>query len=417
MARDLRLFYFFRLLATSYLWVPVSVLFPESRGLGFDQVMMLSALYSLVVVLMELPTGALADRIGRRHSMLGAALTMVASGIVAYFAHGFTMFALATVLSAISMALCSGADSAYLFDLLHEHGRGHEYPRRESIASAWHQAGLAMACLAGGLLAEIDLALPYLATSGVGVLACVVALLMRAERQPGRPARIDSARDEMRLYMHHMARSIREVGKSRILAWVIAYSAVVFVLVRSTEYLYQPYLEARGFSIAEIGFVFAGLYLLSSFVAHRVDALRHRLGEEALVYGLLGLLSSSFFLLDQLHGEWAPLAMLAVQAVAIGLYSPLVKTMLNRQISDSSRRATILSVESIARRMAKGLFSPVFGYVGASSAMYLCGGIGLAGFLILALFAVRIVAPLGRLPEATQAPHPPGNDSGKSGLA
>jgi MFS family permease len=400
-ARDLRLFYLFRLLATSYLWVPVSVLFPQSRGLGFDEVMLLSAIYSVVVILIEVPTGALADRIGRRQSMLFGALAMVFSGISAYFAHSFSAFAVATVLAAVSMALCSGADSAYLFDLLHAHGRSHEYPQREGTASAWHQVGLAMACLAGGLLGEIDLALPYLVTAGVSAASVVVALCMRPERHTSTGE--SSAGDEMRGYLSHMGRSLRDVASSRVLAWVIGYSAVVFVLVRSTEYLYQPYLDERGFSVSEIGFIFAVLYALASFMSHHVDRLRRLLGEETLVYGLLLLLSTSFLLLESMHGDWAPLVMLAVQAVAVGLYSPLAKTLLNRQITDSSRRATILSVESIARRAAKGLFSPVAGYVGAASAMYLCGSIGLIGLVILAAFAGRMVPTLGRLQDAPPA--------------
>ena len=396
MARDLRLFYLFRLLATSYLWIPVSVLFPQSRGLGFDQVMILSAIYSVVVILVEVPTGALADRIGRRHSMLAGSLAMVLSGITAYMAHSFFEFAVAYVLAAISMALCSGADSAYLFDLLHERGRSHEYPRRESAASASHQIGSALACAAGGLLGEIDLALPYLVTTGVAMGAFVVALMLRPERRP--PPREQSIGQEMRVYMRHMARSVRDVSLSRGLAWIIAYSAVVFVLVRSTEYLYQPYLDERGFSVSTIGFIFAGSFMLASFVAHRAHVLRRWLGEEFLVYGLLGMLSVSFILLNQLHGEWGPLMMFAVQAVAIGLYSPLVKTMLNREITDSSRRATILSVESIARRGAKGVFSPIAGYMGASAAIYLCGGIGIVGFALLAVFATRRTPTLGKLP-------------------
>jgi hypothetical protein len=103
--------------------------------------------------------------------------------------------------------------------------------------------------------------------------------------------------------------------------------------------------------------------------------------------------------------------MLAVQAVAIGMYSPLVKTMLNRQITDSSRRATILSIESIARRTAKGLFSPVAGYMGATSAMYLCGGIGFVGFVVLAVVAAKMVPALGRLPETPRPPGESGTDS------
>jgi hypothetical protein len=222
----------------------------------------------------------------------------------------------------------------------------------------------------------------------------VIVLSMRPERAT--PVR-ESASEGVREYLRLMGQSLGQVARSRMLAWVIGYSAIVFVLVRSGEYLYQPYLDERGFSVSEIGFTFAGLSLLASFAAHRGDALRRLFGEDTLVYGLLALLSLSFLLLEQLHGDIAPLCMLAVQAVAIGVYSPLVKTMLNRQIHDSNRRATILSVESIARRMAKGLFAPVAGYVGASSAMYLCGGIGVAGLVLLMALSARMVPTMGRL--------------------
>src|SRR5690606_24760060 len=126
MAGNLRRFYLFRLLATSYLWVPVFYHFMTSRGLGFDEIMLLAAIYSGVVILVEIPTGALADRIGRRTSMMAGALAMVVSCLIAYSAHSFAVFVVAEVFAAVSMSLCSGADSAYLFDLLHANGRGDE---------------------------------------------------------------------------------------------------------------------------------------------------------------------------------------------------------------------------------------------------------------------------------------------------
>lgn len=402
MARDLRLFYLFRLLATSYLWVPIFVHFMISRGLGFDEIMLLAAIYSGVVILVEIPTGALADRIGRRQSMMAGALAMVGSCIIAYFAHSLPVFVAAEILAAISMSLCSGADSAYLFDLLQENDCGHEYPQREGTASAWHQAGSAAAFAAGGLLGEIDLALPYLVTAGVAVAAFVVALFMRDERRPT-PRPRQPAGAELREYLRHMGTSLREVRLNRKLVWIIAYSAVVFVLLRATVFLYQPYLDVRGFGIAETGFIFAGVYLLASCVAHRGYALRRWLGEETLLWGLLGTLAVSFVLLNQFQGQWA-LCMLAVQAVANGLYSPLVKPILNRQISNSDRRATVLSIESIARRGAMGFFSPVAGLYGASSAIYLCGAVGLVGMVLLALMIQH--APR-RAAEPKQAPGEP----------
>jgi MFS family permease len=388
MARDLRLFYVFRLLATSYLWVPVSFFFALSRGLTWNQFIVLGAIYSGVVIFVEIPTGAFADRIGRRHSMMAGTLAMVASCVVAYFAYSFPVFVVAAVLAGVSMSLCSGADSAYLFDLLDDNGRGDEYVHHETRASAWHLAGLTMAFAAGGMLAEVDLALPYLATAGVSAAAFFVALGMRGERKAIAARVRKPAREEAREYFQHMRESLGDVRHNRALAWVLAYSAVVFSLLKATEYLYQPFLKAHHFGYAEIGFIFAGVYLVATFVAHQVNSIRHSHGEDILAWGLLATLGLSFLLLNRVRNEWIILLLL-VQAIALGVYSPLVKPLLNREISSSDRRATVLSLESMAKRIViiGVVFAPIAGYHTPSTALYWCGGVGLAGFALLGLFA------------------------------
>src|SRR5688572_11745078 len=182
MAKNLRLFYLFRMLATSYLWVPIFVPFMMSRGLSFRDIMVLAGVFSAVVIVVEIPTGAFADRIGRRTSMMLGALMMAGSCLIAYQAHSFGEFMISEMLAAVSMSLCSGADSAYLFDLLAENGVAHEYGRRESTASAWHMGGSAAAYAGGGFLAEIDLALPYLVTAAVALCAFATALALGDDR-------------------------------------------------------------------------------------------------------------------------------------------------------------------------------------------------------------------------------------------
>ncbi|RMH44813.1 MAG: MFS transporter [Deltaproteobacteria bacterium] len=387
MARDLRLFYLFRLLATSYLWVPIFVYFFESRGLQWSEISILGAIYCGVVILVEIPTGAFADRIGRRRSMMAGTLAMVAACVTAYFAHGFAAFAIAEVLAATSMSLCSGADSAYLFDLLVDNGRADEYAHHEGRASAWHFAGQTLAFAAGGVLAEIDLALPYLATAAVSAAAFGVALLMDGERAAivSRPLR--PAREEARAYFRHMRESLRAARSNRALLWVIGYAAVVFALLKAIAYLYQPLLKAQSFGYAEVGFIFAGVYAVASFVAHQADALRRQYGEDVLVWGVLIALAGSFLLLGQVRSEWV-MMLLLVQAIATGLYSPLVKPLLNRQIASSDHRATVLSIESIAKRsfMIGAVFLPIAASYGPAAALYWCGGVGLAGFAVLAAF-------------------------------
>ncbi|MGN6108322.1 MAG: MFS transporter, partial [Kofleriaceae bacterium] len=254
--RDLALFYAFRLLATSYLFVPIFMLFQAERGLSFFERLALGGLYSAVIILVEVPTGVFADRIGRRRSMLLGALTMAVGCLLAARAERFASFAIAECLAALSMALCSGADSAYLYDLLAERGCSGEYPRRESTASAWHLIGSAVAFAGGGLLGEIDLALPYLVTAAVASVAALIACAMRDDSPPRLAP--PSARAAVRAWGREMSGALAEVARNGRLAWLIGYSAVAFALLRATIYVYQPYLTERGLGTLEIGVLFAG---------------------------------------------------------------------------------------------------------------------------------------------------------------
>jgi hypothetical protein len=77
------------------------------------------------------------------------------------------------------------------------------------------------------------------------------------------------------------------------------------------------------------------------------------------------------------------LALLLVQAIATGMASPLIKPIVNREITDASRRAATLSVESMARRCAMGVFAPLVGLYGEADVMLLCGVVGLVGLAFL----------------------------------
>jgi len=386
--RNLRLFYAFRLLATSYLFVPIFMLFQEERGLSYFERLALGAIYSAVIIVVEVPTGVFADRVGRRRSMLLGALAMVGASLAAARANGFAEFAIAESLAALSMALCSGADSAYLYDLLVAHDRTHEYRRRESAASAWHLFGSALAFAGGGMLAQVHLALPYLATAGVAAVAAVLACLLDEERPAH--ARAAGAARAAPAWWHQVIGALAEVARNGRLAWLVGYSAVVFALLRATIYVYQPYLAERGLDTLEIGFLFAGVNLIAAVVAFRTYQLRAQTGDDRLLWGLLAVLAISFVLLANAgSGPWM-LVLLVVQAVASGLYSPLTKPLLNREIADSSSRAAVLSVESMGRRAAIGLFAPFVGLYGQTDVMLFCGAVGIVGLALLAVARLRL---------------------------
>ena len=383
LSRDLRLFHVYRLLSTSYLFLPVLVTFFVGRGLDFTHLALLNTVYALTAIVFEVPTGALADRFGRCRAMMLGSLLMAIGCVVDYGGRDFWTFALGEGLLALGMTLTSGADSAYLYDLLLANGREHEYRRHEGSATAAKLLGAAAALVAGGFIGKSAPAATYAATACVCAAAALVAMMMR---EP------PFARDDDSDFVHGMAHAARAVVARPPLRFAVGFSVLMFTLLRMGIYLYPTYLGGAGLDTAWVGVVLALLSVIGAAGAQRIEAVRRRVGEARLVWGLPLALAASYVVLGRWFAVWG-IALLAVQSVANGLYSPFSKELLNREIADSGQRATVLSVESMARRLAFGAFAPVAGVLidahGLPAGFYLCAGAGLVGGALLVASGVR----------------------------
>lgn len=395
--RNLRLFLVYRFLSTSYLFAPVFLLFFAARGLSITEITLLNTVYCATLLALEIPTGTLADRWGRKRAMVLGSLAMAGGALIDWWGHSFLAFALGEGLLALGMALTSGSDSAYLYDLLRDAGRADEYRRREGSASAAKLIGAALAMAAGGWLGGVSFSSTYLATAIVCLAATLVAMLL--DEPPVRSQR-------QRPVLRHMGASLRAVGRHPPLLFAVLFSTLAFTLLRMGMYFYQPYLTRTGLDIGGVGAVMAVLSLAAAWGAHRVDRLRSWTGERLLVWSMPALLTVTYLVLAGWCAHWGMLLML-LQSALNGIYSPLSKEMLNREIGDSGQRATILSVESMMRRGLFGLFAPLVGLVidwqGMGAGLLVCASLGAVGTAWLGIRRVKPEAVVVPLP----ARHPP----------
>src|SRR5262245_24552846 len=313
------------------------VLFFSTRLLDFTDNALPNTVYAVTAIVCEVPTGQLADRFGRRRAMIWGALMMAAGCMVDAHGRSFWAFALGEGLLALGMTLSSGADSAYLFDLLRSAGREHEYRRREGSATAAKLVGMAAALALGGLLGAHHLEDTYLVSAGVCALAAGIAFAMRE-----RPY----LREDDAGFWRATAHAAVAVLRLRTLRFAVFFSVLVFTLLRMGLYLHPAYLEAARFDVAWIGLAMAGLSIAGALGAQRIETVRRLVGESPLVWGLPLVLALSYLGLGSWFAAWG-LALLAIQSIANGVYSPFSKELLNREIADSGQRATILSVESM----------------------------------------------------------------------
>ena len=393
MARTLWLYNLYRALCTAHLHRPFYVFVFLDRGLSMAQIVMLHMIFSAAVITLEVPTGAWADRLGRRLSMGLGALLMAAASVGYFLAPGFAGIAVCEFIFAAGLTLTSGADSAYLYDQLRAAGRADEYLRREATASGAKYIGLGVAAAAGGLLVHfVDIRATFLVTAAVSFCAFLLTLFFPATHDP---ARWSSAPNEPRI-TERITEAVSAIRRNRALLWVILYSSLIFVLIRVSDTLYQPVLRNQGFDMVGIGLAFAGLSFVAAMAALRLGRASWERWQTPLLWAMPILLATCYVFVS-MFGPVVAIALMVPHFVVTGVYSPVVKTIINEQLTDSGVRATVLSAESAVKRVVVlgvtfvlGLifeFSRSGGDQGVPSdrslrpALLLCGAIALLALL------------------------------------
>jgi len=426
MARTLWLYNLYRALCTAHLHKAVFVFVFLARGLSMAEILLLQTIFTGAAFALEVPTGAWADRLGRRRSMrLGSLLMAVAS--VGYFvAPGFAALALCEFTFAAGLTLTSGADSAYLYDQLEAAGRAREYLRREAAANAAKYVGLGVAAAAGGLLAFVRSPdATFLVTAVTCAGAFGVTFFFPATHRSGHSRSAASASRSPGL-VRGMRQGLGTIRRSPALCWVLAYSALLFTLVILSGTLFQPVLKNQGFNFLGIGLVFAGLNFVGAASALRLGRATWSRWQEPILWLLPALLVFCYLFMGLL-GPLMVVGLMIGHYVVTGVYSPVVKTLINEEVSDSGVRATVLSAESAAKRLVllavAPLLSLVFKLTGTGDAgtapsavamrpvLLVCSG--LAGLAFVAQYfyqrhrrAQRVAADVRGVPETSRIDRP-----------
>src|SRR5438105_15378950 len=164
-------------LSASLIW-GINTLFLLHAGLSIFEVFVANAAFTAAMALFEVPTGVVADTRGRRASFLLSELTL-AVGTLAYVGvaaihGGLLLFCLAGMILGLGYTFYSGAVEAWLVDALKATGYREELDRVFAQASIVSSVAMIVGTLGGGLLGQINLAVPYLARTALVLIAFAV---------------------------------------------------------------------------------------------------------------------------------------------------------------------------------------------------------------------------------------------------
>ena len=374
---NVRLFIIFRVLFNARFYYPVfSILFLDF-GLTLSQFAILNAVWAATIVLCEVPSGALADTIGRRNLLVFAGSLMVMEVALWAFVPRenlsvlFWVFVLNRILSGMAEAAASGADEALAYDSLTQQGNSEDWGRVLERQIQFQSAGFVIAMTLGGVLydpellqrladifgfqlaisRETSLRLPIYFTLATALLTLLTTVRMR-EVVGGESRSQASGKQTIRAAFQLVWQAGRWIFRSpfvvALLLFGLLYDSVIrMILTMASQYyriieIPEGAFGLLGSALAMFGFVIPGL-------ARRLSEARSPLFNLLLSAGgiLLGLIGMSFV------WPWAgvlPALLLFANLYLVGFF---LSYYLN-QATSSEQRATVLSFKGLFLNLGYG---------------------------------------------------------------
>lgn len=369
------------------LLVPVLVLLPLERGLTLTQVGLAASLQGLVVLGLELPTGGLADSLGRRAVLLLAGVVGAASIGVLLVAHSFTAFAAAFALQGAYRALDSGPLEAWYVDASLAADPEARIEHGLSGAGVVLGAAVSAGALAGGGLITLGdlgrfdaLEVPVVASLVVSAAGLVAVAVLMTEIRAAKGLR--GAVRAAVAAPGAVAEGLRLLRRSRVLLAIVAVELFWGFGMATFEGLFPVRLsEILGDAdraAAITGPASSAAWLVSAAGAACVPWLGRRIGlasSAALLRVLQGLAVATMGLFGGVVGVVA--GYLTCYAIH-GASNPAHMTLLHRQV-DGPHRATVVSINSMVAQPAGAIglivLTAVADGTSISAAMFLGGAV------------------------------------------
>lgn len=349
-------------------------LFWEERGMTIPMVVMTEILFAVTIVLLEVPTGIIADKWGRKRMIVLSAVLGCLEFLILVYATEFWHFAVVVFLAAIGSSAASGAENALLYDSLMQDGREASFEKYIGRMNAVDIVSVMLAALSGSLLAgkfgfEFNYWLSFIGM----IIASVLTLLLKE------PSRQVAEEEEAVPFRTYLTESFRFFRQNPGVYVVMMAGMAIGAAITYVDEFWQLYLERVNIPVAAFGLFSAGLFVIrlpGNLLAYK---LKDRLSLQTIIVTVT-LLSAAGYAYAAWAKDFSGIAALFLVCLIAGIMEPLASGYMHHRI-DSTMRATIDSFQSLALNAALIVVGAGFGYF--SSKLDLVGG-----FAFLAAFCL-----------------------------
>lgn len=326
------------------------------KGYSLLQIGLLESVFHVTSLIMETPTGAIADIFGRKISRILAVISYIIYIGIVLMATEYWMVILAFVLCALSYNLESGANEALVYDSLKELDKEDKFMKVQSNNEVLFQLSGGISLIVGGMIAVSNYDLVYKLMAVVMMIALVFLIFMKETTLHKRKEKLSVFKTIFKQYTNSINIILNE---RRLLFLIIILNSMCSLITVAFFYL-QNYWKSIGFNEFEIG-AFLALHALSAaiggFFAYKLEK---KIKERGIL--LFVPLMIVVFLWALTLSEISIIAMMLLGALDSIFYVVLSDYM--NKLIESKQRATVLSFSSMVFSIFMILIFPVVGRIG-----------------------------------------------------
>lgn len=258
-SRNITLLYLLKFFSSLYFFIPIWVAF-ELRYINLSQLAIVEIFIFGSQLILELPTGALADLLGKKLTVSAGLIVSAIAYIYYGFSNSYPDFLFSAFLIGFGASLTSGAEEALLFDTLKQVGKEKTFEKVSSKLSAVFQIGMAIATFVGGYLGSIYFRLPFFISS-IALLGAGIITLFIFE------PKIDSEKFTLINYIKQTKQGFKELFKSHYTTCISIFYGLVGGLTFSSGIVFSKLvLTELYFTDIEMGTIFASIRIINSFI-------------------------------------------------------------------------------------------------------------------------------------------------------
>lgn len=352
--RNLHVFYLYKFLSNFRVDNVLWLLYMQFRGLSLLQIGICESILNFSVLILEIPSGAYGDLIGRKASMILGSFLSLGSYIILFFAKDFIGFSLAFALLGAGGAFFTGSDTALIYDTFKSLKIENDFKKASANFMALMLLGGLVSNMTGGLLSRINWSAVYAGAIIARVLSLVITMLLI---EPP----FEKQKSSFKNYIGLIKQGIDQLINDKLLLWLSVFW-ISMSLVAATVYFYsQTYFEYRGLSAFHISIVFTIEAVVTIGLAKCSSKIEEILGRKKLLL-ITSLLFAIPIAIYGYVGTVFAVIILIITSGILNFMDPVMTYYLNSRI-DSQHRATTNSALSMIFSVFMIIFFPLFGFI------------------------------------------------------